>query len=64
MGRAEGILPSFSIEEIRNAIRAGEERIAGPFYVFVGDLTEEGGGRLYISKERNPHLRFFESYIE
>lgn len=64
MGRAESILPSFSIEEIRNAVRAGDERIPGPFYVFVGDLTEDGGGRLYISKERNPHLQLFESYIE
>jgi len=64
MGRAEGILPSFSIEEARNAVRAGEERVLGPFYVFVGDLTEDGVGRLYISKERNPHLRFYESYIE
>ena len=64
MGQAAGVLPSFSIEEIRNAVRAGEERLAGPFYVFAGDLTEGGEGRLYVFKERNPHLGFCEAYIE
>lgn len=64
MGQAAGVLPSFSIEEIRNAVRAGEERLGGPFYVFAGDLTEGGDGRLYVFKERNPQLGFCEAYIE
>jgi len=64
LGKVANVLPSFSIEEIRNVVRAGEERLPGPFYVFAGDLTEGGEGRLYALKEKNPHLQFCEAYIE
>jgi formylmethanofuran dehydrogenase subunit C len=64
LGEAEGVPPSFSIDEIRNVMRAGEERLQGPFYVFVGDLTEGGEGKVYALKEKNPHLQFYEAYLE
>jgi len=64
MGQTANVLPSFSIEEIRNVVRAGEERLPGPFYVFAGDLAEGGNGRLYVFKEKNPHLGFCEAFIE
>lgn len=64
LGEVADVLPSFSIEEMRNAVKAGEERFMGPFYVFVGDLAEDGGGRLYVIKEKNPNLQCRESYLE
>jgi len=64
LGEVGRVLPSFSIEEIRNVARVGEDRIPGPFYVFAGDLADDGDGRLYVSKDRNLELRFYESYIE
>lgn len=64
LGRVPGILPSFSFEEIRKSARIGGERIKERFYFFRGDITEEGSGRLYVSVERNPHLKFYERLLE
>ncbi|MGQ9513610.1 MAG: formylmethanofuran dehydrogenase subunit C [Thermoproteota archaeon] len=64
LGEVGNILPSFSIEEIRKVVRVGGESFLGPFYVFAGDLVEDGDGRLYVSKDRNPSLQFYESYID
>ncbi len=63
-GRIPSILPTFTIEDIRPKVRVGEERIPGPFYLFIGDIADEGRGRLYISKEKNPHLNFYEKYLQ
>jgi formylmethanofuran dehydrogenase subunit C len=60
LGSVPTILPSFSFEEIRDKVKAGEEKVGGPFYVFSGDIVENGDGRLFISMKNNPHLKFFE----
>jgi formylmethanofuran dehydrogenase subunit C len=60
LGSVPAILPSFSFEEIRDKVKAGDEKIAGPFYVFSGDIVENGEGKLFISMKNNPHLKSFE----
>jgi len=62
-GRIESILPSFTIEDVRPKVKVNGEVVAGPFYLFVGDITEEGKGRLYVSKPKNPHLSPYEKYL-
>lgn len=64
LGRVPNILPSFTFEEIRDSARAGDQRFKGKFYFFRGDLNEEGSGRLYVSAEANPHLKFYERFLE
>ncbi|MHA1711387.1 MAG: formylmethanofuran dehydrogenase subunit C [Candidatus Freyarchaeota archaeon] len=63
-GSVESILPSFTIEAVRPKVKVDRDRVVGPFYMFIGDLTEEGNGRLYVSKPRNPHLSFYEDYLQ
>jgi formylmethanofuran dehydrogenase subunit C len=63
-GRIPSILPSFAFEEIRDTAKVGEEKIRGPFYVFSGDLNENGKGRLSVSVTNNPHLKSYERYLE
>jgi len=62
-GTVESVLPSFTFEGIKKKVKFGEKSVIGPFYLFTGDLTEEGSGRLYVSKERNPHLSFYEKLL-
>ncbi len=63
-GSVPSILPSFNVEEVRERVKVGEEKIAGPFYVFTGDLNEEGNGKLFVNMARNPHLKWCEEYLE
>jgi len=62
-GHVSSILPTFTIEEIRKSVKVDGEKIEGPFYRFIGDIADQGKGKLYVSKERNPHLRFYEKYL-
>ncbi|RJS94550.1 formylmethanofuran dehydrogenase subunit C [Candidatus Bathyarchaeota archaeon] len=62
-GHVSSILPTFTIEEIRKSVKVNGEKIMGPFYRFSGDIADQGQGRLYVSKGRNPHLRFYEEYL-
>lgn len=64
LGRVPNILPSFTFEEIRDSARVGDQRFKGKFYFFRGDLNEEGTGRLYVSAEANPNLKFYERFLE
>lgn len=64
LGKIPQILPSFTFEEVRERATAGGKSFKGRFYLFKGDLTEEGEGRLFISAEANPHLSFYERYLE
>ncbi len=59
-----GVLPSFQIEEIRSNAKAGDEKIPGPFYVFSGDVNEEGEGKLFAKVSDNPDLKWSEKYLE
>jgi len=63
-GYVPSILPSFNVEEVRERVKVGEEKITGPFYVFTGDLNEEGNGKLFINMAKNPHLKWCEEYLE
>jgi len=63
-GHVPAILPSFNIEEVRERVKVGEEKIPGPFYVFTGDLNENWNGKLFINVAKNPHLKWCEEYLE
>jgi len=62
-GHVSSVLPTFIIEDVRKSVKVNGERIRGPFYRFSGDTADQGQGRLYVSKERNPHLKFYEKYL-
>ena len=63
-GFLESILPTFTMESIKEKAKIEENEVArGPFYLFLGDLTENGNGKLYVSKQRNPHLSHYERLI-
>lgn len=62
-GSIPSTLPSFSIQELRRSVKVAGEVVEGPFYLFQGDLTEGGEGRLFISKPSNPHLAYYERYL-
>jgi formylmethanofuran dehydrogenase subunit C len=63
IGQIKNILPSFHTSDTRSSIRIGENKIQGPFYVFEGDVNEQGRGRIYALKDTNMHLRIFNKYI-
>lgn len=63
-GTLQSVLPSFSIDNIKPRVKIEEnETVQGPFYVFLGDLTECGIGKLYASKPKNAHLSFYEKLL-
>ena len=63
-GRLDSVLPSFTIDGIRPKVKIEEGEVAeGPLYVFLGDLAENGKGKLYVSKEKNPHLNSYEKFL-
>jgi hypothetical protein len=60
----EDVLPTFTIDSIRPKVKIEENQaIDGPFYVFLGDLVENGNGKLYICKEKNPQLHHYEKLL-
>jgi formylmethanofuran dehydrogenase subunit C len=63
-GHLDSVLPSFTIDGIRPKVKIEEnEVVEGPLYVFLGDLVENGNGKLYVSKEKNPHLNSYERFL-
>jgi len=62
-GRVPSILPTFTIEGVKSKVKVNDERVEGPFYMFVGDLADGGEGKLYVSQKQNPHLSFYEKYL-
>ncbi|MFQ6084895.1 MAG: formylmethanofuran dehydrogenase subunit C [Candidatus Bathyarchaeia archaeon] len=63
-GEVPSVLPSFSIEGVRDEVKINGETVVGPFLLFTGDVAEGGHGRLYVSANRNPHLRFYEGFLK
>jgi formylmethanofuran dehydrogenase subunit C len=63
LGHVESILPSFSINRIRKKVKVLDESVEGPFYMFEGDLTEKGAGKLYISQKANAQLKRYEKLL-
>ncbi len=62
-GSVPSVLPTFNIDTVKPRVKINGEKLEGPFYLFIGDIAEEGGGKLYISKPSNTHLRFYEKLI-
>jgi len=63
-GALESILPTFTIENMKPKVKVEElETVQGPFYVFLGDLAEDGNGKLYVLKEKNPSLSSYERFL-
>jgi len=62
-GSVPSVLPAFTIDGVKPSVKIDGERLTGPFYLFIGDITEEGEGKLYISKASNTHLKFYENLI-
>lgn len=56
-GSIESVLPSFTFEGLKKKIKIEEgEVVETPFYLFMGDLVENGRGKLYVAKAENPQL--------
>jgi formylmethanofuran dehydrogenase subunit C len=63
-GFLEEVMPTFTIDSVKPKVKVDEtETAAGPFYVFLGDLAEQGTGKLFVSKALNPHLSMYEKYL-
>jgi formylmethanofuran dehydrogenase subunit C len=63
-GFLESVLPTFTIDDIKEKAKIEEgEIVRGPFYVFLGDIAENGNGKLYVSKEKNLHLSCYEELL-
>ncbi len=64
LGNMGGVLPSFQFEEICQTAKAADEKILGPFYVFSGDVNEEGKGSLFARVSDNSELIWNERFLE
>ena len=63
-GFVESFLPTFTIDSVKGKAKIEEdESVEGPFYVFLGDVVENGKGKLYVSKQKNPHLSDYEKFL-
>jgi formylmethanofuran dehydrogenase subunit C len=56
-GAVVDIMPTFTVDGVKQKVKVDDElKVEGPFYVFLGDLTEHGNGKLFVSKVNNPQL--------
>ena len=62
-GHIPSVLPTFTIDEIRPKVKVDGEKVEGPFYRFLGDLADQGKGKLFVSRTKNPHLNSYEEYL-
>lgn len=63
-GSIESVLPSFTFEGVKKKVKIEEgEVVETPFYLFLGDLAENGRGKLYVSKANNPQLSHYEKLL-
>lgn len=63
-GEAGVMLPSFEIDGVRARVKIeDQETVEDDFYVFVGDIAEDGRGKVYVSKTKNPHLKQYERFL-
>jgi formylmethanofuran dehydrogenase subunit C len=63
-GHSEDVMPTFTIEELKNNVKVDGEKIEGSFYKFTGDLADNGKGKLFVSKPKNAYLSFYEKFLE
>lgn len=57
------ILPTFTIDTVKSKVKVNGEAVQGPFYRFIGDLADNGNGKLFVSQTKNPHLKLYEKYL-
>jgi formylmethanofuran dehydrogenase subunit C len=63
-GVVEDMMPTFTIDSSKPKVKIDDtESAQGPFYVFLGDLAENGSGKLFVSKANNPNLKVLEKYL-
>jgi formylmethanofuran dehydrogenase subunit C len=62
-GYIPSIIPTFTIDSVRPKVKVNGESVEGPFYRFIGDIADNGNGKLFVSKTRNPHLSLLEKYL-
>jgi formylmethanofuran dehydrogenase subunit C len=63
-GKIEEMMPTFTIDSVKGKVKVDDtESASGPFYVFLGDLAENGTGKIFVSKANNPHLKTYEKYL-
>lgn len=63
-GFIESVLPTFTVDTIKKKVNIEKKETAeGPFYRFLGDLTEDGRGKLYVHKNKNRHLAHYEKFL-
>ena len=63
-GSVEAIMPTFTIDTTKPKVKIDEtESAQGPFYVFLGDLAENGTGKLFVSKANNSNLKTYEKFL-
>jgi formylmethanofuran dehydrogenase subunit C len=64
-GLVQDLMPTFTIDSSKPKVKIDDtESAQGPFYVFLGDLGENGTGKLFISKASNPQMKnTYEKYL-
>lgn len=63
-GAIEEVLPSFTIDSVKPKVKVDDTtNVAGPFYVFLGDISEHGTGKIFVSKASNPQMKSYEKYL-
>lgn len=62
-GYIPSVLPTFTIDAVKPKVKVNGEAVQGPFYRFIGDLADNGNGKLFVSQTKNPHLKFYEKYL-
>jgi formylmethanofuran dehydrogenase subunit C len=62
-GMINSKLSSFQTSTIKKKVKIEGTKIEGPFYLFEGDVNEQGSGKLYINKAHNIHLSWCEEFI-
>jgi formylmethanofuran dehydrogenase subunit C len=63
-GHSEDVMPTFTIENVKAKVKVDGEKIEGPFYRFTGDLADNGKGKLFVSKPKNPYLSSYDKYLQ
>jgi formylmethanofuran dehydrogenase subunit C len=63
-GTIQEVMPGFTIDSVKPKVKIDDtQSVAGPFYVFLGDLAEHGTGKLFVNKALNPQLKTYEKYL-
>ena len=63
-GVVEELMPTFTVNAVKKKAKVDDNlKVEGTFYVFLGDLAENGRGKLFISKNSNSHLKPYERFL-